>query len=202
MPIKKIITRRGMMKATLASAASVAAGSVLQGNTNLLADSRIASSQVGLKQRSPDAPRVRGPFPILSTPYTKSGAVDFEVLAREARFANWCGSPGMIWPQSNDSVDLLTTDEKLEGMEVLAKTARNLNTTALCLGVQGKDTDDMLVYAKHADKLAPAAIISRPPDTGKHKTICGSTGVHSLQSPRDPLFCKPPDMVPPPQLIY
>ena len=73
----------------------------------------------------------------------------------------------MIWPQSNDSVDLLTQDEKLEGMEVLAKTTQGLSTTALCLGVQGKDTDDMLVYAKHAKKLSPTAIISRPPDTGK-----------------------------------
>ena len=40
----------------------------------------------------------------------------------------------MIWPQSGDSVDLLTPDEKLQGMEVLAKTARHLQTTALCLG--------------------------------------------------------------------
>jgi dihydrodipicolinate synthase/N-acetylneuraminate lyase len=73
----------------------------------------------------------------------------------------------MIWPQSGDSVDLLTTDEKLQGMEVLARTARGLRTTALCLGVQGKDTDEMLVYARHAEKLAPAAFISRPPDSGR-----------------------------------
>ena len=120
-----------------------------------------------MKQKCPDAPRVRGPFPILSTPFTTSGDVDFEVLARQARFLDWCESPGMIWPQSGDSVSYLTRDEKLEGMKVLAKTSRNLKTTALCLGVQGRDTDDMLVYARHADKLAPAAIISRPPDTGK-----------------------------------
>jgi dihydrodipicolinate synthase/N-acetylneuraminate lyase len=112
-------------------------------------------------------PRVQGPFLILSTPFTASGAVDFDALAKEARYVDWCGCPGMIWPQSGDSVDLLTTDEKLRGMEVLAETARNLKTTALCLGVQGKDTADMLVYAKHAEKLAPAAMISRPPDSGK-----------------------------------
>ena len=75
---------------------------------------------------------------------------------------DWCGCPGMIWPQSGDSVDLLTTDEKLKGMEVLAEASRSLST-ALCLGVQGKDTADMLVFAKHAEKLAPAAMISRPP---------------------------------------
>lgn len=111
-------------------------------------------------------PRIRGPFPILSTPFTDSGDVDYEVLAKEAQFVDWCGSPGMIWPQSGDSVDLLTTEEKLRGMEVLAKATRG-RRAALCLGVQGKDTEEMLVFAKHAEKLAPAAIISRPPDSGK-----------------------------------
>lgn len=80
--------------------------------------------------RSADFPRFRGPFPILSTPYKTDGAVDFEVLARSARFMDWCESPGMIWPQSNDSIDLLTQDEKLEGMEVLARTCGHLKTTA------------------------------------------------------------------------
>ena len=90
--------------------------------------------------RSADYPRFRGPFPILSTPFKTDGAVDLEVLARSARFVDWCDSPGMIWPQSNDSIDLLTQDEKLEGMEVLARTSRDLKTTAPCLGVQGNVT--------------------------------------------------------------
>jgi 4-hydroxy-tetrahydrodipicolinate synthase len=111
-------------------------------------------------------PRVRGPFPILSTPFTEAGAVDYEVLAEQARFVDWGGCPGMIWPQSGDSVDLLSMEEKLRGMEVLAETSRGLKT-ALCLGVQGRDTEEMLAYARHAEKLAPAAIISRPPDTGR-----------------------------------
>jgi 4-hydroxy-tetrahydrodipicolinate synthase len=102
----------------------------------------------------------------LSTPFTAAGAVDYEVLARQAQFVDWCGSPGMIWPQSGDSVDLLTTEEKLRGMEVLAEATRG-RRSALCLGVQGKDTEEMLVFAKHVEKLAPAAIISRPPDSGK-----------------------------------
>jgi len=111
-------------------------------------------------------PKVRGPFPILSTPFTASGDVDCDVLAKEAQFVDWCGCPGMIWPQSGDSVDLLTTEEKLHGMEVLANAVRG-RRSALCLGVQGKDTEEMLLFAEHAEKLAPAAIISRPPDSGK-----------------------------------
>lgn len=115
---------------------------------------------------TPCNPRVRGPFPILSTPFTESGEVDYEVLGKEARFVDWCGSPGMIWPQSGDSVDLLTMDEKLKGMETLAKAVGN-RKSALCLGVQGKNTEEMLIYARHAEKLNPTAIISRPPDEGK-----------------------------------
>lgn len=110
-------------------------------------------------------PKIRGPFPILSTPFTTSGAVDYDVLAREARFVDQCKCSGMIWPQSGDSLDLLTMDEKLRGMEVLAGVKRK--HSALCLGVQGKNTEEMLVFAKYAEKLAPDAIISRPPDTGK-----------------------------------
>lgn len=38
-------------------------------------------------------PLVRGPFPILSTPFTETGAVDYEVLADQARFVDWGGLP-------------------------------------------------------------------------------------------------------------
>lgn len=147
------LTRRQMLGATLAGATSFVAGASEQG------------AQPRSGEGAADA-KIQGPFPILSTPFTESGAVDFEVLANQARFVDWCGCPGMIWPQSGDSVDLLTSEEKLEGMKVLAEASRGLRT-ALCLGVQGKDTDEMLLFAHHAEKLAPAAIISRPPDTGK-----------------------------------
>lgn len=150
------INRRQMLAATMAGASVVIGRTFLQGSEpgETLPDDKAAD------------PRVGGPFLILSTPFTESGAVDFEVLARQARFVDWTGCPGMIWPQSGDSVDLLTQEEKFQGMEVLAETTRGLNS-ALCLGVQGRDTAEMLLYARHAEKLAPAAIISRPPDSGK-----------------------------------
>ena len=153
------ITRRRMLKGALVGASSTIAATFLRRRTasaNLLADTNVG----------PD-PRIQGPFLILSTPFTSSGDVDFDALAKSACYMDWCGCPGMIWPQSGDSVDLLTTEEKLKGMEVLAKTARKLKTTALCLGVQGKDTAEMLMFAEHVEKLAPPAIISRPPDSGK-----------------------------------
>lgn len=151
------ITRRQLLSAAAAGASAVIAGGGLQGT------SRGADPTASVP---PADPRIRGPFPILTTPFTKTGAVDFDVLAEQARFIDWGGCTGMIWPQSGDSVDLLTTKEKLQGMEVLAHATRGLRT-ALCLGVQGKDTAEMLMFARHVEKLAPAAIISRPPDSGK-----------------------------------
>jgi dihydrodipicolinate synthase/N-acetylneuraminate lyase len=65
---------------------------------------------------------MRGPFPILSTLFTEIRVVGCEALAKQARFVDWTGCPGMIWPQSGESVDLLTMEEKLRGMEVLAET--------------------------------------------------------------------------------
>lgn len=139
-------------------------GTMLSAGSGMLVGSLARAAGDGSGQ-APD-PRIRGPFPILTTPFTESGAVDYDVLANQARFVDWGGCPGMIWPQSGDSVDLLTTEEKLRGMEVLAEASRGLRT-ALCLGVQGRDMDEMLMFARHAERLAPAAIISRPPDTGR-----------------------------------
>jgi len=150
------LTRRTMIGKLLLSASVIAVEQTFHARENL------SSEQAEV----PTDPRIRGPFLILTTPFTISGEVDYEVLANEARFVDWCGCPGMIWPQSGDSVDLLSREEKLRGMEVLAEVAQNTKT-ALCLGVQGRDLEEMLTFAKHAEKLAPAAIISRPPDDGR-----------------------------------
>ncbi len=147
-----------MVQVAAAGTSSVISGKILQGKE---ADT---GSPAGTGKVDP---RIQGPFLILSTPFTAKGAVDFDALAKQARYVDRCGCPGMIWPQSGDSVDLLSTEEKRQGMEVLASASRGLRTTALCLGVQGKDTAEMLEYARHAEKLAPAAMISRPPDSGK-----------------------------------
>ena len=91
----KLITRRRILKTAVVGASGVAAGTLLQTPSGATTP-KATAAQVTVKLRCPDAPRFRGPFPILSTPFTTSGEVDFEVLAREASFADWCGSPGMI----------------------------------------------------------------------------------------------------------
>ena len=105
---------------------------------------------------------MRGAFMILSTPFTAAGDVDFDDLAREARFVERCGAQGMVWPQGSSSVANLTKDERLRGMDVLARTSQGMKAL-LVLGVQGRDTAEMLEYARRAEALAPDALIAMPP---------------------------------------
>ena len=105
---------------------------------------------------------MRGAFMILSTPYTPSGAVDWDDLAGELVFCDRCGVQGVVWPQGSSGVARLTTGERMRGMEVLAMAAQG-KQTALVLGVQGKDTAEMIEYARRAEALAPDAMIAMPP---------------------------------------
>lgn len=109
---------------------------------------------------------LRGVFVIMATPYTRGGeAVDFEDLAREVEFLDRCGVHGMVWPQMASEYSMLTRDERLRGMEVIARAARG-RKPALVLGVQDADLDGAMAYLRHAEKLAPDAVIAMPPTRG------------------------------------
>jgi dihydrodipicolinate synthase/N-acetylneuraminate lyase len=105
---------------------------------------------------------LQGAFMILSTPYTPAKAVDYEDLAGEVDFLERCGVQGLVWPQNASEQSKLTKDERMRGMEVLSKAVRG-KKPALVLGVQGRNTEEMLEYAEHAERLAPDAMIAIPP---------------------------------------
>ena len=109
---------------------------------------------------------MRGAFMILHTPFTATGDVDWDDLVHEVAFVDRVGCHGIVWPQGSSGVATLTKDERLHGMDVLAKTVQG-KRVALVLGVQGKDIAEMLEYAKRAEALAPDAMIAMPPTTGK-----------------------------------
>jgi dihydrodipicolinate synthase/N-acetylneuraminate lyase len=111
---------------------------------------------------------IRGAYPILTTPYFADGAVDYDSLVKEAEWVDAAGVQGIIWPQSDDSIDLITTDEKKRGMSALGKAAKGFRSR-LCFGVQGRDTDEMLELARHGEAIAAqfdqrTIFISRPAD--------------------------------------
>ena len=111
---------------------------------------------------------VRGAYPILTTPYLADGSVDYDSLVNEAKWVDRAGVDGVIWPQSDDSIDLLTAEEKKKGIEELMKASGGFRAR-LCIGVNGRDTVEMLEIARHAESLAAklnprAVFISRPGD--------------------------------------
>jgi dihydrodipicolinate synthase/N-acetylneuraminate lyase len=109
---------------------------------------------------------LRGIFIILATPYTEDKAVDYEDLAAEVDFMDRCGAHGMVWPQMASEYTKLTREERHRGMDVLAQSAKG-KRLALALGVQGPNTEAALDYARHAEELAPDALIAMPPAEAK-----------------------------------
>jgi 4-hydroxy-tetrahydrodipicolinate synthase len=106
---------------------------------------------------------MRGIFPIIATPYTASGGVDYEDLAHEVEWLEKCGSHGYAWPQHASGYPYgLNKEERMRGMEVVAKAAKG-RKPALLLGVQSTNTEQMLEFARKAEELAPDGLIAMPP---------------------------------------
>ena len=117
----------------------------------------------------PSARDMRGPFPIMSVPYLTDGAVDYAALAREARWVDDSGCPGVIWAQSNDAIDLLSREEKSRSFEAVAAALEGRQVT-VAIGANGTNTAEMLEIAAEIEAVASRhpltklAMISRPPD--------------------------------------
>lgn len=109
-----------------------------------------------------DRNAMRGALMILSTPYTASGDVDYEDLAKEVAFCDQCGVQGLVWPQNSSEQRYLSVAERIRGFEVLAEANRGRNMV-LVLGVQAEDTKGMLEYARVAESLSPDGMIAIPP---------------------------------------
>ena len=108
--------------------------------------------------------KMRGALMILSTPYTESGEVDYDDLAKEVAFCDSCGVQGLVWPQNSSEQRYLSVEERIRGFEVLAE-ANSGRGMALVLGVQADDTEGIVQYAQVAEALGPDGVIAIPPTT-------------------------------------
>ena len=115
-------------------------------------------------------PAMRGPFPLLCTPWTAEGALDVPTLVNEAEFVDSCGVAGIIWPTAGEVYDLVEEGEYEEGLDALAARAAkpgfNARLTAIC---PGKNSADALARVKTVNALmekhgVKMAILARPPD--------------------------------------
>ena len=124
------------------------------------------SAAFAVSSRAAAPKPMQGAFIILSTPYTSTKAIDWEDLAHEVDCMDRYGVHGLVWPQLSSELLQLNKEERLRGMEVLAKAAKG-KKTALVLGVQGEDAREMIEYAEHAEKADPDAMIAIPPTKAK-----------------------------------
>lgn len=114
------------------------------------------------------ARRLEGIFPIMQTPFSDSGSLDLETLAREVQFLHRIGVQGMTWPQLASEWGTLTVDERLAGAETIVRANRDApGSVSVVIGVQAGDIDTAVKIARHADKLSPDAIIAIPLEGGK-----------------------------------
>jgi len=140
MSIDSLLTRRTLL-AGMAASSSLPFGSLLAASASK---------------------KMHGALMILSTPYTESGDVDYEDLAKEVAFCDQCGVQGIVWPQNSSEQRFLTKAERIRGFEVLAEANRGRGMS-LTLGVQADDTAGMLEYARVAESLEPDGMIAIPP---------------------------------------
>ena len=116
---------------------------------------------------------VRGPYPLLCTPWTATGALDVEVLAKEAAFMSDCGAAGVLWPTAGEVHDLVKEGEYVKGLEALAARAAKPDFTArlsfICPGPNSAAALDRVreVAAVQKKYGIDVAILARPPDDAK-----------------------------------
>ena len=123
---------------------------------------------------APTEPRLQGIFPIVQTPFTDSGALDLETLAREVQFLHRIGVQGMTWPQMASEWPQLSFDERLAGAEAILRANKAVDAAtrpALVIGVQANDIETAVKYARHAEMLGPDAIIAIPLNQGKDEAL-------------------------------
>jgi 4-hydroxy-tetrahydrodipicolinate synthase len=149
----------------------MAANTSVPSRRNFLAAAAATGSAIFLpKAYGAPERKLQGIFPIMQTPFAESGAVDMETLAREVQFLHRVGAQGMTWPQMASEWPDLKFDERLAGAEKIVgvnKTLDEATRPAVVIGVQANDIETAVKYARHADKLAPDAIIAIPLDQGR-----------------------------------
>jgi len=120
---------------------------------------------------------VRGPYPLLVTPWTDDAKLDVEVLVREAEYVESCRAGGIIWPTAGEVLHNLSAAEFEAGLRALAKRAAekgfNARITAVC---PGKDSAAAIGLVKLTQRIADEtgakmAILARPPDDATNQTM-------------------------------
>ena len=127
-----------------------------------------------------DDSAMRGPHPLLVTPWTEDGRIDTEVLVHEAEYVAGCGVGGIIWPPASEVLGNLSAEEYESGLRALALGGSRFRATE-CSPYQrrvapriiatcpGRDSTEALGRARAVQRIADETgasmgLLARMPD--------------------------------------
>jgi len=107
-----------------------------------------------------------GIMPVTTTPYTATGDIDHEDLAKTMSFYQNCGASGALWPLGGSDAPLISKEERMKGFETIAAACKPLKIASV-LSCQGPNQAAMLEYVTKAESLSPDGIAVQPPPGAK-----------------------------------
>ena len=121
---------------------------------------------------------IRGPHPLLVTPWTEDGRIDTEVLVREAEYVAGCGVGGIIWPPASEVMGTLSAEEYEAGLRALAEWAHHRATDCaptIVATCPGRDSAEALERARTVQCIADETgacmgLLARMPDDAADQT--------------------------------
>ena len=126
----------------------------------------VASRRARCRGGATAAQAMRGVFIILNTPFHRDRRGGLGRSAREVAFVDRAGCAGIVWPQGSSGVTTLTKDERLRGMEVLAKAVHGKTRRRSCSGCRAETPPRCSSTPQRAEALGTDAMIAMPPTTG------------------------------------
>ena len=122
---------------------------------------------------------LKGPFPLLVTPWTEKAELDVSVLVKEAEYVDACGVGGIIWPTAGEVAALEASGEYGKGIEAIAWRSVDRNApftarvTAICPGTTSAEAVRRVATVEAIARRTGAkmAILARPPDDATNQLM-------------------------------
>ena len=118
---------------------------------------------------------IRGPYPLLVTPWTEDAQLDTEILVRAAEYVAGCGVNGLIWPPASEVMGTLSAEEYEAGLRALAEWAAGAASPRVVAVCPGHDSAEALERARTVQCIADETgacmgLLARMPDDAADQT--------------------------------
>ena len=102
-----------------------------------------------------------GIFPVLPTPFTKTGEIDLEAMPRVVEFAVESGVGGVVFPGFASEVEHLRSDERQALLGIVVEAVDG--TVPIVAGASGETPMDVIGHGKSAQALGIDWLMIQPP---------------------------------------